>query len=74
MATIDLKPHNDAPGVWRLLWVEQKEFIGSIQQDSSGQCWIRPEGSHWSPMKSFARPYDSLPEALREVQLYFERR
>jgi hypothetical protein len=54
--------------------VEREEVVGRIDQEPSGSCTVTPQGPYWSPMKSFGRVFNSPLSALREVQLYFERR
>lgn len=74
MATIELRPDRAKTGVWWLHWIERGEVVARIDQDPSGRCQVIPEGPHWSPMKSIGRTFDNTAGALREVQLYFERR
>ncbi len=75
MATIQLDPDNADDRTWWMKWVERNEIIGRIVLDEDGRWRIAPEGSHWSPMKSFAGfSSDNREAALAEVQLYFRGR
>ena len=74
MAQIEMRADPVDSGVFWLSWVERNEIVGRIDQDPSGTARVTPQGPHWSPMKSIGRSFDSPMSALREVQLYFERR
>jgi hypothetical protein len=74
VATIDMRPDNEAKGLWWLVWVERDEIVARIEHDPEGLCHIAPEGPFWSPLKSFGEAYDSPSVALDQVRLYFERR
>ena len=73
MATIQLEPDHADNKTWWMKWLERNEIIGRIVLGEDGRWRIAPEGSHWSPMKSFAGfSSDNREAALAEVQLYFE--
>lgn len=74
VADIEMRPDPGRRGVWWVYWVERGEIVGRIDQDLIGRCTVTPQGSHWSPMKSVGRSFDSPSGALREVRLYFARR
>ena len=75
MAEIRLKQDNTHSGIWWLWWAERDEAIGRIVEDASGRCQIVPQGSHWSPMKSYGGiSFDTRGDALDEVQRYFSGR
>jgi hypothetical protein len=74
LAKIEMRPDNIETKVWWLYWVEREEIVGRIEEDVAGQCTVTPQGPYWSPMKSVAGSFREPADALREVQLYFERR
>jgi hypothetical protein len=74
VAKIEIRPDTIRTDVWWLYWVEREEVVGRIDQEPSGSCTVTPQGPYWSPMKSVGRMFNSPLSALREVQLYFERR
>jgi hypothetical protein len=74
LAHIEMRADPVDTHVWRLVWVERNEVIGRVDQDNSGAAKVTPQGPHWSPMKSVGQSFASPESALREIQLYFERR
>jgi hypothetical protein len=74
VAEIAMRPDNIEKTVWWLHWGERGEVVGRIDQESDGRFTLTPLGLHWSPLKTFARSFESPSSALREVQLYFQRR
>jgi hypothetical protein len=74
VAHIEMRADPVETDVWWLYWVEREEIVARIDQDPAGSATVTPRGPHWSPMKSIGQSFDSLASALREVQLYFERR
>ncbi len=72
MATINLKPHNEASSTWYLVWAELDEVIAQVTEGEDHLFHIAPRGPHFNPMKSFASQAFANPEGARqEVQLYF---
>jgi hypothetical protein len=74
MATIEARPDNMATGLWWLIWIEREEIVARVERGPGNLCQVVPEGPHWSPMKSFGRPYADLEAALSDVMLYFKGR
>jgi hypothetical protein len=74
VAEIEMRPDNVEIEVFWLYWVERNEIVGRIDEEPDGRSTMTPQGPHWSPLKSFARSFDSRQSAFREVQLYFARR
>jgi hypothetical protein len=74
VAELVMRPDTSRTRLWWVTWVERDEIVARIDRDPDGACTVKQQGPHWSPMKRMERSFDSPESALREVQLYFERR
>jgi hypothetical protein len=74
VAELVMRPDTGRTHVWWVVWVERDEIVARIDRDPDGACTVSPQGPNWSPMKRIEQSFDSPASALREVELYFERR